>query len=317
MESGTTDLTPMSTRATVFAHFDPAGEVRSDLLSLVGRFSALSQKTVFVSTNLNATSRARLEGVCEVLERPNEGYDFYSYKEGLAKIGNWDQYDEVVLINSSFVILNEDQLVSAFLAYPRSGHPVFSLSRNREMADHLQSYFLTFSREVLSLSEFASWWKQVEPINDRQEVINVYELGLSTLLQTQGIELNSVFSPTPEEIEEATQMFYKLYGFKPGERIYNPTHFNWKALLRETGIVKIELIRKNPHGITLRELYRCIDKYQFGIIKSAGQGRRWRDRLRPIYRLNVTRVRFAVRSVKSLCRLWWSGTCFGPGRGQN
>ena len=60
----------MSKRATVIAHFDPAGEARPDFINLVRRLADVSEKTVVVSTNLAPYFQEKLEAICQVITPP-------------------------------------------------------------------------------------------------------------------------------------------------------------------------------------------------------------------------------------------------------
>lgn len=274
----------MSVRAFVIAHYDPAGSLRTDLLELIQKLGCISKTIVFVSTGLNEASAALLEGLCSVIIRPNTGYDFYSYKVGIEAVGDLAKYDELVIMNSSFLCLDTDLLIKRFLDAPRSPGQLIGLTESSEYSLHLQSFFITFPKEVITSPYFREWWDKVEPINSRSEVISRYELGISSFFTEHGFTLNAIFKPSPEQQQIAHQRFEHLYHRTPDESVTNPTQFTWDFLLAELGIIKIELLTKNPHGIQLKAFYKSYETSHKALIRMVRKSRTRKDTLREVKR---------------------------------
>jgi rhamnosyltransferase len=225
-------------RAFVVAHYDPAGRVARHLRDLVAHLATLG-RVVFVSTELADAAARELAGGVEVMTRPNEGYDFYSYKRGIESLGSLAAFDTLTVLNSSFVCLDPARLTSRFFSRSRPDIDVLGLTANFEYAAHLQSYWISFEgRGVLDSPAFAHWWSGMEPISDREHVIARYEVGLSHALRAAGFTLASAFSP-PTQARVAHR---------------NPTHVFWEALMEEFAILKLELLRTNPFGMDLAGL---------------------------------------------------------------
>ena len=234
-------MAPSPRRAFVVAHYDPAGRVALHLRELVAHLRTLG-RVVFVSTNLADAARNLGDGV-EVITRPNEGYDFFSYKRGIEALGDLSSIDTLTVLNSSFVCLEPTRLTQRFFARSRPEIDVLGLTANFEGAPHLQSYWISFEgRRVLDAPAFARWWTDMEPVSDRELVISRYEVGLSHALKAAGFTLASAFSaPVP-----------------PGTAHRNPTHLFWEALLEEFAIVKLELLRTNPFRMDLGKLHATL-----------------------------------------------------------
>ena len=229
-------------RAFVVAHYDPAGRVARHLRELVAHLASLG-RVVFVSTHLaDAAARGLGEGI-EVITRPNEGYDFFSYKRGIEALGDLSAIDTLTLLNSSFVCLDPALLTQRFFARSRPEIDVLGLTANFEGAAHLQSYWISFeSRRVLDSPAFASWWRDMEPVSDRDLVISRYEIGLSQALNAAGLKLASAFSPPVQA----------------GMAHRNPTHLFWEALMEQFAILKLELLRANPFRMDLGRLHATL-----------------------------------------------------------
>jgi hypothetical protein len=116
---------------------------------------------------------------------------------------------------------------------------VLGITSNYEYAAHVQSYWMSFeTRRVLDSGAFASFWKDMQPVSDRNLVIPRYEVGLSQAMNRAGFRLASAFTPPA------------------GERppYHNPTHVFWDAVLAQFGIIKLELVRTNPFRMDLTRL---------------------------------------------------------------
>jgi hypothetical protein len=108
-------MTQSPRRAFVVAHYDPAGRVAWNLRDLVAHLATLG-RVIFVSTNLDENAARSLPAGVQVITRPNEGYDFYSYKRGIEALGDPRAFDEVVILNSSFVCLDPARLTGRFFS---------------------------------------------------------------------------------------------------------------------------------------------------------------------------------------------------------
>lgn len=225
-------------RAFVVAHYDPAGRVARDLRELVAHLRSMG-RVVFVSTNLAGGEARDLGQGVEVITRPNEGYDFFSYKRGIESLGALSAFDTVTILNSSFVCLDPARLTQRFFARSRPEVDVLGLTANFEGGPHLQSYWISFEgRRVLDSPAFAAWWDDMEPVSQRDLVISRYELGMSQAFKAAGFTLASAYAAP----------------LQPGVAHRNPTHLYWEALMEEFGILKLELLRTNPFRMDLGKL---------------------------------------------------------------
>jgi rhamnosyltransferase len=231
-------------RAFVVAHYDPAGRVAWHLRELVQHLASLG-RVVFVSTQLAPDEARTLPAGVEVITRPNEGYDFFSYKRGIEALGDIGAVDRLIVLNSSFVCLDPARLTQNFFARSRADIDMLGLTANYEYAAHLQSYWISFeNRRILDSAAFARWWSEMEPVSDRDEVIPRYEVGMSHAMHQAGFKLGSAFSPPP--------------GVGAAKPHRNPTHVFWDSLMQEFAILKLELLRTNPFRMDLAKLERAL-----------------------------------------------------------
>ena len=256
-------------RAIVIAHFHAAGVVQSNLRLLMAALLALPARIVFVSTSATPETLASLPPGVQAIARPNVGYDFESWRVGIEALGDLAAFDELVLVNSSIVCIDARKLCDRFFRGPRPEADIVALTASREIVPHLQSFLVAFSNRVLVSEAFAQWWRTLEPVNDRDAVIGRYEMGMSVHFARNGFRLGALFHPSPEQkllaLCRHLQAGAEMPPIAADGRVtldvnaadaLNPTHFLWDAVFEEFGVLKAELLRRNPHSIDLRLVSR-------------------------------------------------------------
>ncbi len=248
-----------SKTAFVIAHFHENGKVALNTHALVEEMAKSSKSVVFVSTNLDEVEANRLKKHTVVIQRENTGYDFWSYKIGIDRLGDLSQFDRVVICNTSFISLDPAFLVQSFSG-PIDEVGLRGLTRCGEMGDHIQSYWLSFEGNRLLMSpEFTSWWATMLPLNDRNENINKYEVGITGHFARHGYPLTTLFKGTANQLLimlsraiSRGSVFFNLENklqVVPLDLKYaldlNPTIFGWDFILDQIKIIKIEQVKFN------------------------------------------------------------------------
>lgn len=156
----------MSTLA-VLAHYDPRGKIAQHVQYQIDQIRPVADRLVFVSTS----AQEEPTGVDEFIVRENIGHDFYSYRTGLLA-NDFQRYDRVILSNDSYVgpLVPIDRFLQT---------GVFGITTSDQIVPHVQSYFLSFDRATVADPAFAEFWEQAVPLDNRQAVIDNYELGLA------------------------------------------------------------------------------------------------------------------------------------------
>ncbi|HZZ94103.1 MAG TPA: rhamnan synthesis F family protein [Usitatibacter sp.] len=258
-------------RAVVIAHFHSGGLIQANLRALMQALRVLPARIVFVSTSASREALGTLPAGVQAIVRPNIGYDFESYRIGIATLGDLAAFDELVLLNSSLVYVDARKLCERFLMAPRPDADIFGLTGSRELVPHLQSFLVAFSKRVLASTAFAAWWDSLDPVNDRDEVIGRYEIGMSAHFARHGFRLAAAFHPTRAHQFRALCRHFEASGEVPpitadgkvtldvnAADALNPTHFLWDAILEEFGVIKADLLRQNPYSLDLRRVSRML-----------------------------------------------------------
>jgi rhamnosyltransferase len=189
-------------RLAVMAHFDYRGMLHQHVRRQVQALADSFDDVVVVTTaSLQDEPRAWLGDRVQLIERANYGYDFFSYKVGLAS-RPLDGYDEVVICNDSYV-------------FPHATYsPVLDAMRERavdfwgftetdRVAHHVQSFFVAFRPWVVQSQAFQGFWGAMEPISDRMKVIRQFEVGMSRHLYDAGFASAPYFVETDADRELA------------------------------------------------------------------------------------------------------------------
>lgn len=242
--------------AVIVAHFHPKGLLRDDFVALLTKLQDAMGRVHIVSTRLQSKECARLPGAVSVDIRENVGYDFYSYRTGLDALGNLDDFSKVILMNSSFLCLDGDRLIRGFCAINHEKYDAFGLTVSQQQTRHLQSFLLSFGSRCLRSSRFRKWWQDMVPIDERDAVIDRYEIGLSRFLRDCGFSIGAAFHPTRKQMRTALWRAFKRGKVALDPRSLNPTQFYWDYLLAEFGIVKAGLLRDDPYALVDSETKR-------------------------------------------------------------
>lgn len=253
-------------RLCVFAHYDKDGIVDDYVHYYLKSLLQVCSKLIFVSVSVNNTEDIkRLESLgIEVIVRDNVGYDFYSYKTGLEK-ENINQYDEVIICNDS-VYGPTQSLESYFLSMKSNPADFWGFTESHNKHIHIQSYFMVFRKNVLTSNIFQQFWRKLKVLNNKEDIISNYEIGLSKSLHKKNFKSHSVFRTN--NTHPAMHFFrnihtladtiknkiftIKFYKSLPNKirnlGKVNPTHSQWKEALtsKSSPFIKIELLRDNP-----------------------------------------------------------------------
>jgi lipopolysaccharide biosynthesis protein len=195
-----------TSKAAVYVLYAPNGLFESHLVSI--NYLVKSGYGVITVSNaaLSKESRKKLAPLCiEVIERPNFGYDFGAYRQGvLALEDRLTGLDSLLLINDStwFPILDHDWIqqaeglakdfVGAASNYgiPRSvPESIQDFSFNYHCSHknfHYCSFALLIRRSILNDPEFLLFWKHFPLTNIKNRTVRRGEIGLSKWVLKKG-----------------------------------------------------------------------------------------------------------------------------------
>lgn len=215
----------------LFAHYDPRGRVRPDLLPLLESYREHGD-VVFISASPRLRWRwrtmGRLRQVCQaILIRRNEGYDFGSWMTGLRWLQRQQSiHRELILTNDSFYGPVGD-LNGLFERIHANDADVIGLTDDLMYEPHLQSAFLVFRTPVLHSPAFQQFWDTLQIWPRKRDLVKHCEVGLPVALGEAGFRLSSLYTRNANG---------------------NILHTAWRELIEDAGFpfVKVSLLRDNP-----------------------------------------------------------------------
>lgn len=260
----------MAGRLVVVAHYDPDGQVAPFVLRQLAGLRSVADTLLLVSTaTLSSAAIASARRFAEVIERPNVGQDFGSWHHALDETRFARNFDELVLTNDSFVSTLPDW-GDVFAAMSARGAKVWGITKSRRHSEHLQSYFLAFTRPALRSQAFTRFWTEFQPAANRTETIRNHELGLSRAMLEGGFTLDAYFRPLNAEVAlgEARRAHWLAERHRRFPEQYEPTdrlsstnlggrspieYMNWADMFADAAlrparlpVLKLDVLRHDP-----------------------------------------------------------------------
>ena len=275
-------------RAIVFVHYDRDNLVDEYVYFYLEALKQHSTHLVFITTStLSKEDHEKISHLSScVIERKNIGYDFMSYKIGLESF-DYTQYDELLICNDS-VYGPFYPLPLLFERMNNTQCDFWGMTDNNDIAYHLQSYFVVFKKTLLLSPAFSTFWENVKVLDDKEEIIQTYEVGLTTYFQKEGftpaVSINYEVSKiqkvsilikklTPKKIfHKLSTIVKKEYALTRVGKI-NTTLYFWKALILnyKMPFIKIKLLRENPNNINIdkvENVLSSVSDYDTNLIKN-------------------------------------------------
>jgi glycosyltransferase involved in cell wall biosynthesis len=146
-----------------------------------------------------------------VFIRENKGFDFAAWAHVLRLERALYGCDIVYLLNDSlFGPTNEDDFGKLIMRVRTSAADIVGLTDNHERGWHIQSYFLAIKQSALRSFAFQKFIISIRSFDDKDDVINNYEVKFVPKMQAKGMKVEALFKAMS---------------------IHNPTVYHWRELL--------------------------------------------------------------------------------------
>lgn len=193
------ELDPKSEIAVLLI-YQPKGLLKSTLFTL----SYLAERGIapVVVSNLPLADSDREKLIALswlVIERPNIGYDFGGYREGvLSVLERITSLDALYLFNDSmwFPLYGDSDAIEQCRAANEDVFGLFvsRLSNRRIPREHVQSYFFRFSKKLIKEIEFANYWRRMKLIDHKATVVRVHERNLAWHFAGRGFSASGLIN---------------------------------------------------------------------------------------------------------------------------
>lgn len=186
--------------ALVYAHFAQTDRVPEHVCLTLRRFSDLAEQLILVVAGRESIILPKdLEDRLEVICRPNQGWDFASYRAGISTL-ELKRLSRLTLCNDS-VFGPLFPLAPIYESMRNQTANVWGLTASDELQWHLQSYFLVFDTPAMTSPAFHIFWEQLPVFSDRRSAIRGGEIELSKQLQAAGLKLSSYCLAKADRLE--------------------------------------------------------------------------------------------------------------------
>lgn len=188
-------VVPPSHKIAIVLMYQPTGI--ADSLLMTCDWLAAAGYAPFVVSNapIRIEDRARLaEVVWRAVERPNFGYDFGGYRDGLTCLTQWDVMPEELLILNDSIWLPMQSTTD--LLKKLSAHPADiagTILRTRKTEKFLESYIYRLRRSTLIHPAFTAFWSELRLTSNKYHVIRRGERGFSAAMQSAGLQVVGIY----------------------------------------------------------------------------------------------------------------------------
>lgn len=185
----------MTRRIAILVQFDPAGSVPAHVrLHLEGLRPVVDRLILVSNSPIDPAALSGANELCDkVMVRENIGWDFAAWRDAMAA-EDLTAFDRVILTNSS-VIGPLYPLGPIFEDMEAQDPDIWGMVASRNKGLHLQSYFLSVSKNVTKSEHWDNFWTSVRNYNDKNKVIRSYEVGFSQAMISAGFVLKPMIEP--------------------------------------------------------------------------------------------------------------------------
>jgi len=264
-------------RALVFAHYDRDGVVDDYVIDALRCYRPLVDRLVVVSASATCLPASAEAFVDRFVARANDGYDFCSWRAGLGALGPIDRYDEVIFANDSVYgplfdigpVLSDQRVADADLWGMCLSEQGTKRRGRRASCPHLQSWFFAMRRPVLESEAFRRFWESVVPLDNKDDIIDRYEIGMTEHFVRAGFRIAALYDAREHGPATLREIWPHLSWSRPrrswrtvkkSRRLpHNPSEL-FPLRLIDAGVpfVKAGIFRVNHYGLNLEHVLRGI-----------------------------------------------------------
>lgn len=227
-------------RILLYVHYNKSDDLSSHVLYQLEKLSPLFSRILLISNSYLSTEHLkslRKIGIEEVVQRENIGYDFAAWRDGMNYIGfnSLVDYDSVTLMNDTCIGPLWD-LKEYFEKFEKQVDIDFwgmtNFRKTKYFKEHLQSYFVSYSRQVVSSKVFQKFWTSIRDYDNIRSVIDRYETRFTGILTKSGFKYGVVFNTINEDAGNLIHPDFSYY--RPEE-----------ILKRQVPFIKIKVFQVN------------------------------------------------------------------------
>lgn len=197
-------------RLLLYVHFNKNNKISDHVYYQLEQMRPLFSTVIFI-TNSHLTddienNLKEKQLIDSFIQRENSGYDFAAWHDGMQLVGfdKLKSYDSVTCMNDTcfgplwdikpyYETFESDDSIDF---WGMTNHNKVDM-RNIFINEHLQSYFMSFKKSLISSNVFQEFWKNIEVYTDVQKVIDNYETQYTKIFTDAGFKYKSVLDTVP------------------------------------------------------------------------------------------------------------------------
>ncbi len=191
--SFTNGETAMQSKAAIYLMYQPRGVLESSLDTCRHLFENGYSVLVVSNAAVSETDKTRLAPhVWRIAERPNYGYDFGGYRDGVRILRDAEiTSDALIIMNDSiwWPIFDKDTVINQMeqSGFDLGGIVLHDLPRKKASKKIVESYFFWLGKKSLQSAAFDRYWKKYRISNSKHQAIHRGERSFTNVLVEDGL----------------------------------------------------------------------------------------------------------------------------------
>ena len=206
-------------RILLYIHYNKFDEMSDHVLYQLEKIKPLFSRVILISNSRlekNYMRKLEIIGITEIIQRANIGFDFAAWRDGMEYVGfdHLEKYDSVTLMNDTCIgplWPLEPYFRSFESAIDCDFWGMTNFKKTKYFREHVQSYFVSYSREVVSSKVFKSFWMNVKSYDNVRQVIDNYETKFTSELKRTGFNYQVVFNTLGEKSDDMLHPDFSYY----------------------------------------------------------------------------------------------------------
>lgn len=206
-------------RILLYIHYNKSDELSGHVLYQLEQIRPLFSRVIFISNShldQNHIEKLKMIGIFEIIQRENIGFDFAAWRDGMEYVGfdHLKKYDSVTLMNDTCIgpLWSLEPYFRSFeSAIDCDFWGMTNFKKTKYFREHVQSYFVSYSREVVSSKVFKSFWMNVKSYDNVRQVIDNYETKFTSELKRTGFNYQVVFNTLGEKSDDMLHPDFSYY----------------------------------------------------------------------------------------------------------
>ncbi len=179
-------------RLAIYVYHNEQGVIEDYALYYLKSLLEVSDEIIVViNGTINADELLKLNNpFIKIIQRENEGYDFWAYRAGFLSIGSekLKTFDEIIFANSSvygpiypFFELFEKMRTKQIDFWGITKH-----FETKKIKEHIQSYFLVVRKNLFLSPTFRFYFENLKKIKNKSEAIKYLEINFTEYFEKNG-----------------------------------------------------------------------------------------------------------------------------------